>query len=423
MADRSRDIEVSATPQTDQSPATKTAIIAAAERRIRTEGFHAARLTDITADAGVTTGAFYRHFPSKDALYSTMYAQMAERLEVALHASRDLRGAIDAWLRVSRDHPGTVRAQYEVVAFATPMVEIWSQARDRWEAALLGLLPSRSTDDRVIASVLVDAMEYYSYALEVGWWRDDDEGAAAATLARLVEDGLYPAWPGGRQQPPSTFAPSRYKTSIDWEPAPGKSEPTSRRAVATVARLRHAAVQVFAEVGVRQATMLDIAKVAGVASGTAYRYFDDKEDLLRSLMAQFEQELVTSALHGLRGSRQPVGDTYRSFLGLQRSNVGVFRAWWALMEPGSDYESAWLRMHNHLMHRFVRVLRHGRDHGLIAPDLDPEIITRWYSGLHERSAFARVALARDLGYSDDDVARVLDRLLNGGLAAWGSASA
>jgi AcrR family transcriptional regulator len=423
MTERSHDTDMSSIAPFDPSPATKTAILEAAERRIRDEGFHAARLTDITADAGVTTGAFYRHFSSKDALYSTMYVQMAERLDVALHASRDLYGAIDAWLKVSRDHPGTVRAQYEVVAFATPMITTWAQARDRWEAALLGLLPSRSTDDRIVASILIDAMEYYSYAVEVGWWDSDDDGIAAATLARLVEDGLYPAWPGGRQPPPSTFAPSRYKTSIDWVPAPGKSEPTSRRAIATVARLRQAAVDVFADVGVRQATMLDIAKAAGVASGTAYRYFDDKEDLLRSLMAQFEHELVNSALHGLRGSRQPVGDTYQSFLGLQRANIGVFRAWWALMEPGSDYESAWLRMHNHLMHRFVRVLRHGRDHGLIAPDLDPEIITRWYSGLHERSAFARVALDRDLGYSDGDVSRVLDRLLNGGLAAWGSASA
>lgn len=394
---------------------TKAVILEVAERRIRSEGFHATRLTDLTADAGLTTGAFYRHFPSKDALYSTMYARLVERLEAALHAATDLAQAIELWLTVSREHPGTVRAQFEVIAFGAPLADKWSLARDRWESALIRLLPSRSTDDRLIASLVIDTIEYYAYAREVSWWGSHGDDEVARTLAAIVERGLYPPWPHDHTLQPDAYTPTRYQTSMQWTPSVGKSMPASPRAKRTVAALQQAAVEVFADLGVRQATMLDIAQVAGVASGTAYRYFDDKEDLLRSLMAQFEQDLVGSALHGLKDQRHAVGDTYRTFLALHRQQVGIFRAWWALMEPGSYYESAWVRMHNHLMAQFRRVLEHGRRHGLIAPDLDLDIVMRLYSGLHERSAFARVALGRDQGVDDRDVATVLDRVFNGGI--------
>lgn len=397
--------------------ATKTAIMAAAETRIRSQGFTATRLSDLTGDAGLTTGAFYRHFRSKDALYSTMYNHMTDRLETALHGASDLVSAVEEWLRVCRDHPGTIRAQFEVITFGAPLADKWAVARDRWEVALVKLLPSRSVDDRVVASLLLDAMEYYAYAQEVGWWGPDDDHRVAATLAHVVEAGLYPTWPEGDGVTSEPYEPKLYRTAMQWQPSRGKSQPVSARARQTLTKLQQAAVEVFAELGVRQATMLDIAQCAGVASGTAYRYFDDKEDLLRSLMAQFERDLVGSALHGLRSHRHAVGDTYRTFLALHRDQVGIFRAWWALMEPGSDYESAWLRMHNHLMERFMKVLGHGRRRGLIADHLDLEIVTRLYSGLHERSAFARVALGRNLGYSDDDVADVLDRMFNGGLGA------
>lgn len=394
---------------------TKAAILTAAEGRIREQGFHATRLSDLTADAGLTTGAFYRHFPSKDALYASMYSRLVERLEAALHAAADLTQAFEAWLGVCREHPGTVRAQFEVIAFGAPLADKWSLARDRWEAALIKLLPSRSSDDRLIAALVVDTMEYYAYAREVSWWGPHGDGEVARTLATIVEDGLYPPWPEGRVVVPDAFTPTHYQTSVQWTPSAGKSLPASSRARRTVTSLQQAAVEVFTDLGVRQATMLDIAQAAGVASGTAYRYFDDKEDLLRSLMAQFEQDLVGSALHGLKDQRHAVGDTYRTFLALHRQQVGIFRAWWALMEPGSDYESAWVRMHNHLMAQFRRVLEHGRRHGLIAADLDLEITACLYSGIHERSAFARVALGRDQGADDEEVAAVLDRLFNGGI--------
>ncbi len=58
------------------------------------------------------------------------------------------------------------------------------------------------------------------------------------------------------------------------------------------AQILAAALRVFAQKGYHQARMDDIAQVAGVSKGTLYWYFDSKEALLRTLIAQmFEPDL------------------------------------------------------------------------------------------------------------------------------------
>jgi AcrR family transcriptional regulator len=401
-----------------ESPGTRAAILASAERRIRNQGFHAARLTDITADIGLTTGAFYRQFASKEALFEAMFEEMAQELDRALGGSHDLAGATVVWLEVSRQHPGTVRAQRELLGPGTPFAGLWARARERWETSLQGLIPGRSARHRMFATLIVDTLEYSAFAREIKWWPTTTDAAFAETLSRIVTSGMYPPREASADESIGGFVPVDYRTSLIWEPAQGKVVPTSSRGRRTVESLRQAAHDVFASEGVHQATMLDIASAAGMASGTAYRYFVDKEDLLRSLLARAEQDLVQSTFHTLDAGRHPVAPVYRTFLSLHRQKVGVFRAWWESMEPDSDFEAAWVRMHNLLMSQLVKVLRHGQRLGLVATDLDLETTAQIYSGLHERSAYTRVAMGRDLGWSDAEVAEALDAMCNGGTHWW-----
>jgi len=60
--------------------------------------------------------------------------------------------------------------------------------------------------------------------------------------------------------------------------------------------ITEAAVEVFAERGFRQARVSDIARRAGVADGTIYLYFKNKEDLLLSIF----EEKMDYLLSGLR---------------------------------------------------------------------------------------------------------------------------
>ncbi|HUC62753.1 MAG TPA: TetR/AcrR family transcriptional regulator [Alphaproteobacteria bacterium] len=59
--------------------ASRARILAAASRRLRRDGLAAATVAEIMADAGLTHGGFYAHFPDKAALVaSALEAAMAE---------------------------------------------------------------------------------------------------------------------------------------------------------------------------------------------------------------------------------------------------------------------------------------------------------------------------------------------------------
>jgi AcrR family transcriptional regulator len=59
--------------------------------------------------------------------------------------------------------------------------------------------------------------------------------------------------------------------------------------------LIRAAISVFADKGLQDATVADITKAAGVAKGTFYLYFSSKEHLLAALKERFVQEALDHA--------------------------------------------------------------------------------------------------------------------------------
>ncbi|MBL8985925.1 MAG: TetR/AcrR family transcriptional regulator [Gemmatimonadetes bacterium] len=63
-----------------------------------------------------------------------------------------------------------------------------------------------------------------------------------------------------------------------------RPRPWKRRSDARPGELRSAALRMFAQKGYGGATVEDVAGAAGVTVGTIYRYFTDKDALLRSLV-------------------------------------------------------------------------------------------------------------------------------------------
>ena len=60
--------------------ATRAALVAAGERLFGETGFSAASVEELAAAAGVTTGALYHHFPTKKALFETVFEELHLRL-------------------------------------------------------------------------------------------------------------------------------------------------------------------------------------------------------------------------------------------------------------------------------------------------------------------------------------------------------
>ena len=67
-----------------QGEATQRRILHAALDLMRERGFEAVSVRDICTAAGITTGAFYHHFPSKDALLEHGFAPLDDALSAAL---------------------------------------------------------------------------------------------------------------------------------------------------------------------------------------------------------------------------------------------------------------------------------------------------------------------------------------------------
>jgi TetR/AcrR family transcriptional regulator, transcriptional repressor for nem operon len=99
-------------------PASETAkkhakILKEAARLFRERGFAGAGVAEIMKAAGLTHGAFYAHFPSKEALEAEAVecalAQLDRRVETpAAEKSDPKRAFVDSYLSAAhRDHPGS----------------------------------------------------------------------------------------------------------------------------------------------------------------------------------------------------------------------------------------------------------------------------------------------------------------------------
>jgi TetR/AcrR family transcriptional repressor of nem operon len=93
-----------------QKDATRQRIIEVASRQFREQGVAAVGLAGIMAEAGLTNGAFYAHFDSKENLVREVLASAGFHNKLAKATARGagLEGAIHDYLSPShRDDPGT----------------------------------------------------------------------------------------------------------------------------------------------------------------------------------------------------------------------------------------------------------------------------------------------------------------------------
>ena len=74
---------------------------------------------------------------------------------------------------------------------------------------------------------------------------------------------------------------------------------------ATEARIVNGTLRALARQGPKKVTMSDIATEAGVSSGTLYRYFKDKQDILQALGNYFLARLSDLLQHAVENSSAP----------------------------------------------------------------------------------------------------------------------
>ncbi|HWC23810.1 MAG TPA: TetR/AcrR family transcriptional regulator [Flexivirga sp.] len=83
----------------EHKEATRQRMVEAAGRRFKTDGIDGAGIATLVADAGLTNGAFYGHFSSKDDLVASVVAQQLSEQVAVIDALPAGSASLEAFLR------------------------------------------------------------------------------------------------------------------------------------------------------------------------------------------------------------------------------------------------------------------------------------------------------------------------------------
>lgn len=136
-----------------RSEETRASILDAALRRFSIAGYNAASVDDICNDAGVSKGAFYHHFPSKQALFLALLEGWLKVIDAGLESLRQ----------------DTVPATFVHMTRLLPLV---FESADERLPMFLEFFVQASRDEKVWEAMIAPYRHYRAY------------------FSKLIEDGI-----------------------------------------------------------------------------------------------------------------------------------------------------------------------------------------------------------------------------------------
>jgi AcrR family transcriptional regulator len=288
---------------------TQQRILDAALRAFSDDGYHRTSIDRIAQLSGCSRVAVYQYFASKDDVFRELTAQVARQLSASTEALDPLTPTVDGWAALRRwtARYADIYARYQPVfnayqaaaadrdALAAVRDHAGEQNVARIHSRLVGTtLPPRRVD--AVIALLLEAMTHtldmtgILRAVTPGAYPDDAVVDAITDVAHRTLFGLDPAvsmHPAIAPPPDAVRGPDAWR-SID-RPATSP-EPTAYTALLRAGR------DVFVSRGYHATRVDDLIAAAGVSRGAFYRYFRDKDQLARLLVAHAEHE--TGAMLG-----------------------------------------------------------------------------------------------------------------------------
>ena len=346
---------------------TRRAIVEGALDCFEQKGFHATSVEDIAAAVGISRAALYQYFENKEQLFGDLVETAGAdllRLIGRLGALGptpmgfdNLHWWLGEWAWVQDKYRGVFLEWAVVDAPEVPpqtfMERFVGSASGRLSARLAanaGAPTGLDADDAAVA--LLGVLFRVNDFRQRGFLRGLTDDAVLAGVATAVQYALFPSTPASvisdhaaaelqENQARSTAEPagvravgtaSRVPRSPRPQPDPERFG-SNARVLHTVERLLDAGATVFAARGYAAATVADIRGEAGVARGTFYRYFDDKEALLATLAEDCAVRLaaLVALLDGVLAEGAPRSESLRAWLyeyvEFHRRYRSVLRAW------------------------------------------------------------------------------------------------
>lgn len=168
-----------------------------------------------------------------------------------------------------------------------------------------------------------------------------------------------------------------------------RAAPKSRRGIRTRAALVAAARQVFESDGFVDARISDIARTAGVASGSFYTHFDSKEEIFSEVVAQVREEMLHPHVRARAGSDDPrdwIAAANREYLRSYRRNARLMAALEQVSRVDQQFAALRAERAAAFIDRNAALIRDLQDRGLVAAHLNARVTALALSSMVSRMA-------------------------------------
>jgi TetR/AcrR family fatty acid metabolism transcriptional regulator len=359
-----------------QASGTKWRILSAAEEIISEKGLARSSISEIARKAGVADSVIYQHFKGKqDLLFSVpgermkeVLALLVEQLTSIQDVQSRLRKMIWFHLRYNASHKGYARLLLLECRSSKAFYETPAYGLVREYAGILSSIIEQGVREgkfradiqiKLIRDTILGTLDMETIgsiaSKEIENSETDFEDVMTLVNAMIVTKG--------RQQPARV---SRMDAIIN------------------------AAQKVFAEKDFGQATVSEIAKLAGISDATIYEYFQNKEDILLSMAARHFDNYLSDAAEAfeiknpVRKLRRLIKYHFSIFLS-EREFLKIFLLQLQLNER--FYGSKAFDVFRTYYSLIEKVVEEGREAGFFYSAVSPRIFRNMFLG-----AFSHLAL-------------------------------
>jgi TetR/AcrR family transcriptional repressor of nem operon len=165
----------------DHKEATRRRILDAAGRRFKQDGIDGAGVAAVMADAGLTNGAFYAHFDSKENLVGEVLADQLRAQRESFDAEPSGPGAVEAFVRsyLSPEHRDELAEGCPSAALLDEVARRPADTRDVFTAELMRVVDDMAAalSPEAPADARVEALTVFGFMI------------GTLQLARALTDG------------------------------------------------------------------------------------------------------------------------------------------------------------------------------------------------------------------------------------------
>ncbi|MFE7724159.1 TetR/AcrR family transcriptional regulator, partial [Nocardia rhizosphaerihabitans] len=252
----------------------RATILRAANAAFAEHGYHRTSMADIATAVGITSGALYRHFRTKQELLGSCLRGgldlILDRVDTACADGAPAEAVLPALVRVSLETRGLARLWQLEFRSLTPVDRIGVLARSvrlthRIGAAIQARRPDIAAADRdtlgwIVLSVVTSPSNHRTQLPDDAFARVLD-----AAVDAVIDAGVGPH-PGSTAGAGSDCAPTDPDSALRTE------------------QLVAAAAQLFSERGFAAVSIEDIGTSVGVRGPALYHHFESKSDLLDEII-------------------------------------------------------------------------------------------------------------------------------------------